>query len=259
MGRGWPIIAFMRDFDDSTLWDVSEFERVRRESGGSGFVGLGRQTVLPTTLLADLRRIGSDSRSADALEVVAACMRHRESALLCLQHESLVWPVTVFPMQGLYHSPRDMAQATPAGWAGLKLLGTEPPGVRAPGHWMHERVAHADHYRPLAPLLWRLALHGPRSALLAEIAGPAAYRFVASRLEDVPRPTGAIGSAMDRMRHESVSLRQIATWPGMSTERASRLLNALYLASALIVSRATPAAHEETGRTGWFGLGQRKP
>lgn len=248
----------MRDFDDSTLWEISEFERVRRETGGSGFMGLNRQTVLPTTLLADLRRLGAEESLADTLEVVAACLRHREPALLCLQHESVVWPVTLFPSQELYHSPRDMALATPAGLAGMKLLSTEPPGVRVPGHWMHERVAHADHYRPLAPLVWRLALQGPRSTLLAEIAGPAAYRFASSRLDGVPPPTGAIGSAMERMRHETAPLRAIASWPGMSVERASRLLNALYLASALIVSRAAPSArHEPTRR--WFGLGRRKP
>lgn len=248
----------MRDFDDTTLWEISEFERMRRETGTSGFAGLDRQTLLPTTLLADLRRLGAERDAADVLEVIAACLRHREPALVLLQHESLVWPVTLFPSQELYHSPRDMALATPAGLAGLTLLGAEPPGVRPPGHWMHERVASADHYRPLAPLVWRIALHGPRGTLLDEIAGPAGYRFAASRLDDVPPPTGAIGSAMERLRHETVPLKQIASWPGMSVERASRLLNALYLASALIVSRAGPAAREEPGRKGWFGLGRRK-
>lgn len=248
----------MRDFDDTTLWEISEFERMRRETGTSGFAGLERQTVLPTTLLADLRRIGVEDNAADALEVVAACLRHREPALLILQHERLVWPVTLFPSQELYHSPRDMALATRAGLGDLKVLSTEPPGVRAPGHWMHERVGSAEHYRPLAPLVWRLALHGPRATLLDEIAGPAAYRFAASRLDGVPAPVGAMGSAMERLRHETVPLRQIASWPGMSAERASRLLNALYLGSALIVSRATPAAREEPGRTGWFGFGRRK-
>lgn len=248
----------MRDFDDTTLWEISEFERMRRETGTSGFAGLDRQTVLPTTLLADLRRLGAERDAADVLEVVAACLRHREPALVLLQHEQLVWPVTLFPTQELYHSPRDMALATPAGLASLKLLGAEPPGVRPPGHWMHERVGTAQHYRPLAPLVWRIALHGPRGTLLDEIAGPAAYRFAASRLDDVPAPQGAIGSAMERLRHETVPLKQIASWPGMSVERASRLLNALYLASALIVSRAGPAAREVPARTGWFGFGRRK-
>lgn len=248
----------MRDFDDTTLWNISEFQRIRQETGTSGFVGLGRQTVLPTTLLADLRQLGSSHDTTDALEVVAACLRHREPALLILQYEQLVWPVTLFPMQELYHSPRDLMLATPAGLGTLKLIGVEPPGVRPPGHWMHERVDTAAHYRPLAPLVWRLALLGPRSTLLQEIAGPAAYRFAASRLEDVPAPTGAMGSAMERLRHQTVPLRQIASWPGMSIERANRLLNALYLASALIVSRAGPAVRSEPSRSGWFGFGRRK-
>lgn len=247
----------MRDFDDTTLWQVSAFERVQQETGTSGFARLDRPTVLPTTLLADLRRLGDDTRAMDALEVVAACMRHREPALLCLRHESVVWPITLFPTQELYHSPRSMELATPAGLASLGVLSTEPPGVRAPGHWMHERIGHVEHYRPLAPLVWQLALHGPRGTLLSEIAGPAVYRFVAHRLEGVPMPGGAIGSAMERLRHGSAPLRQIATWPGMSNERASRMLNALYLVSALMVSRSHPAARDES-RSGWFGFGKRK-
>lgn len=249
----------MRDFDDTTLWQVSAFERVQQETGSSGFARLGdRPTVLPTTLLADLNRLGSDPQGIDALEVIAACVRHREPALLCLRHERLVWPVTLFPMQGLYHSPRSMELATREGLASLAVLSTEPPGVRAPGHWMHERVGHVEHYRPLAPLLWQLALQGPRSTLLNEISGAAVYRFVAHRLEGVPMPGGAIGSAMERLRHGSAPLRQIASWPGMSPERASRMLNALYLVSALMVSRSHPAAREPAARSGWFGFGRRK-
>jgi hypothetical protein len=39
----------LRDFEESTLWQVSEFERVRMQTGGSGFARLGGATVLPTT------------------------------------------------------------------------------------------------------------------------------------------------------------------------------------------------------------------
>jgi hypothetical protein len=247
----------LRDFDDSTLWRVSEFERVRLRTGSSGFIGLDRQTVLPTTLVAELQRLGDEPRAADVLEVVAACMRHREAALLLFEHENVVWPVTLFPLQGRYHSPRDMALATPAGLASLALLSTEPPGVKVPGHWMHERVAQAEHYRPLAPLVWQLALRGPRAILLEEISGSAAYRCVANRLDEVPPAGGAIGSALERLRHESVPLRTIAGWPGMSVERACRLLNALYLVSALMVSRSHPSARPEP-RGGLFGFGRRK-
>ena len=235
----------MRDFDDSTLWRISGFNRVRLETGSSGFARLTQATVLPTTLLADLRRLDADPGAGDVLEVVAACLRHREAALLCLQHAGLVWPITLFPVQQVYHSPRALAAVPGEGLATLTLLTAEPPGVRPPGHWMHERIAHAEHYRPLLPLLWSLALQGPRDTLLAEIAGTAAYRATRRPSEDGLITSGAISSAAERLRRETVPLRAIAAWPGMSVERASRLLNGLYLISALLVTRAHPSARPE--------------
>lgn len=238
----------MRDFEDSTLWRVSEFERVRLRSGGSAFARLDGPTVLPTTLLADLRRLDAAGASDEPLEVVGACMRHREPALLCLQCEGLVWPITLFPVQMLYHSPRDFAQAAQGAQNALMratLISAEPPGVRPPGHWMHERVAQTEHYRPLLPLLWSLALDGPRAVLLAEIAGTAAYRALKNPEADGVTLGGPLRSAAQRLRRETVSLRDIAGWPGMSIERASRLLNGLYLSSTLLATRAHPAARAE--------------
>ena len=232
----------MRDFEESTLWRVSGFERARSLTGTSGFARLDGPTVLPTTLLADLRRLDAGGGSRDVLEVAAACMRHREPALLCLQVDGLVWPLTLFPAQMLVHSPRDIAQATPAALGSASLLSAEAPGVRPPGHWLQERVAHAEHYRPLLPLLWSLALNGPRGELLAEIAGTAAYRAVKNPALDGLALSGALAPAAERLRRETVSLRSVAGWPGMSVERASRLLNGLYLASALLATRAHPAA-----------------
>jgi hypothetical protein len=231
----------MRDFEASTLWRVSEFERVRLRTGNSGFTSLDGSTVLPTTLLAELRRLDADGASNDVLEVVAACVRHRESALLCLQVDGLVWPVTLFPDQTVYHSPRDISLAAKDALARATLISTEPPGVRPPGHYLQDRIANPELYRPLSSLLWRLALHGPRDTLLAEIAGTAAYRAVRN-LDDGVAIGGSMRSAFDRLRRETVPLRTIAGWPGMSSERASRLLNGLYLASSLLATRGHPAA-----------------
>jgi hypothetical protein len=246
-------MSSLPDFEESTLWNMSAFERARQETGSSGFARLDGPTLLPTTLLADLDRLRDDVDSGDALEVMAACMRHREPALLYLRHQDLVWPVTLFPSEMLYHSPRDLAQASAAGLATMKVLTAEPPGVRPPGHWMHERVAQAEHYRLLAPLLWSVALNGPRRTLLAEISGNAAYRAVHSPVGGQLTAPGALGSAVERMRRESVPLREIATWPGLSIERASRLLNALYLSSGLLVTRAHPAARSGLGLGRWLG------
>ncbi len=177
--------------------------------------------------------------------MVAACVRHREAALLCLQYDGLVWPVTLFPQQMLYHSPRDLAQALPGSLARTTLISAEPPGVRLPGHWMHERVAQTEHYRPLLPLLWSLALDGPRATLLAEIAGTAAYRALKDPQADGVALGGPLRSAALRLRRETVALRDIAGWPGMSVARASRLLNGLYLSSSLLATRAHAAARAE--------------
>jgi len=234
----------MRDFEASTLWRVSEFERVRMRTGSSGFASLEGATVLSTTLLAELRRLDAGGASNDLLEVTAACVRHREPALLCLQYEGLVWPVTLFPQQMVYHSPRDMALASREGLAQTELISADPPGVRPPGHYMQDRIASTELYRPLQPLLWMLALYGPRDSLLAEISGTAAYRAV-KNLDDGVTLGGPARSAFDRLRRETVALRTMSDWPGMSVERASRLLNGLYLASALLTTRGHPAARPE--------------
>jgi hypothetical protein len=248
----------MRDFEDSTLWRISAFDRERLHTGESAFARIDGPTVLPTTLLADLDRLDADQANNDVLEIVAACMRHREAALLYLHYEELVWPVTLFPRSMLYHSPRDVALASASGLGHLKVMLTEPPGIRPPGHWMLERVGQAGHYRPLAPLLWQLSLEGPRRTLLTEINGTAAYRVVqASTSAQVAAP-GALGPAVDRLRRESVSLRTMATWPGLSIERASRLLNGLYLTSNLMVTRAHPAARSQPAHRGLFGFGRSK-
>lgn len=245
----------MRDFEDSTLWRISAFERIKQHNGGSGFMRLAGPTLLPTTLLAELRRLDADPQSSDVMEVIAACLRHRESALLCLEHDGLVWPVTLFPSEGLYHSPRDMREASVAGLANLRLSTAEPAGVKPPGHWMHERIAQAEHYRPLSSLLWWLALNGPRKSLLADIAGPAAYRMVNSSNGDRPNAPGAMGSALDRLKQGSVSLAEMARWPGMSIERASRLLNGLYLSNSLMTTRAqsVPRGNDAAAGRGLFG------
>ena len=262
----------MRDFQDSTLWQISGFKRAQQPDGYSGFARLEGPTLLPTTLLADLRRLDADPTSNDVIEVVAACMRHRESALLCLRHDDLVWPVTLFPAQSMYHSPRDLNLASPTALAALGLVTIEAPGVRAPGDWLLEppkfppghmpRAAvdagdaaqpsahqttqvRADLYRPLLPLVWMLALRGPRRTLLAEISGPAAYRAIRNPADDGLALTGAMAPALEHLRRESVSIRNMVAWPGMSVERCCRLLNALYLTASLLVSRTHPAARAE--------------
>jgi hypothetical protein len=244
----------MNESDPSTLWRLSAF-REARNAGRLGAAFADRPTLLPTTLLADLRRLENDRAQGDVLEVVAACIRNHEAALLYVELDAFVWPLTLFPRHALYHSPRDALDlAAGSALSGLRVLGVEPPGVRPPGDAMNERVASPERYRPLPGLLWAVAMHGPRAALLTEIGGRAAYRLAPSGRHELPPARGAIASAMTRLEREPASLREIATWPGMSVDRASRLLNTLYLSGALMVSRTHPAASPQPkGWRAWFG------
>ena len=122
-----------------------------------------------------------------------------------------------------------------------------------------ERIGRTEHYHELKPLLWNLALIGPRTTLLREIGGPAAYRVLLSK-DHRPDAPGAVGAAAERLRSESASLREIARWPGMTAERAARLLNALYMIGGLMVMRSHPAARPESdflGRLLRFGRAKR--
>ncbi len=235
----------------STLWQFSDFDRLHQES----VRGSDCPTVISSTLMAEIAALERRQDENDALEVMAACVRLQEPALVYLRFAELVWPVTLFPAQMVYHSPRPLTEAPQASLARVSALSIEPPVAQPPGQAMNNRVAADDSFYSLAPALWRLALFGPRGRLLNEIGGTAAYRVLRNpKVDDLPLP-GALGPAAERLRREAASLKQIAGWPGMSVERASRLLNALYLGSNLMVSRSAANARAEPRRSlfGWLG------
>src|SRR6185436_1173372 len=137
-----------------------------------------------------------------------------------LQHGNNVWPVTLFPREGVYHSPREASQMSGAGMGALRVISAEPPGVKPPGDAAHERITRSDRYHPLPALLWAVALQGPRTHLLTEISGRVAYRLVSSSSpKDMPSSLGALSSAVGKLRNEAASLRDVASWPGLSVER----------------------------------------
>jgi len=126
----------------------------------------------------------------------------------------------------------------------------EPALLRPPGDPVESLVGPAHLHHPLAPLMWYLAMRGPRRELLPEIAGPAVYRVSpALDLEALPI-SGALRAAIDRLHRQAISLSGLASWPAFDRERAVRLLNALYLQAGLIVSRSHPDAVRES----WFGI-----
>ena len=226
---------------------VSDFQRRLRAAASGGMGGLGGldgtsdaggtlQSTLGRSMLLDLQRFEAQAGPGlEALQVVAAAVRHARPLRMLLQHDGLVLPLTVLPRERVVHAPLPLAQWGLLRWSTLEVLQVEPAAPDA-------ELTRQDHLAPLGVVLWALALHGARAELLPEIAGPVAYRIAASTdlsALDLGQPLAA---AMARLRRQTTPLRELSLWPGLSRERAMRLLNGIYLQAGLIVTRSHPAA-----------------
>jgi hypothetical protein len=218
-----------------------------------------RLSSLNPSLLEDLQRFDQGERrdgGLEPLEVIAAAVRHGRRLRLHLQHEGRVLPVTVFPAQRLVHCllPQDQLFTLPLD--GLAVLHVEPAPIGLPGENGSPATPEmARYFSALGPLMWELALRGAREELLPEIAGNAAYRIAPGADLTALQISGTLLSAVQRLQRETTNLRELSTWPGFDRPRAMRLLNALYLQAALMVSRTHPAATNE----GWTPPGSADP
>jgi hypothetical protein len=211
--------------------------------------GLGsRLSQLSPSLRADLARFEQDGTGSEAVEVVAACVRHSKRVTIHLQCGERVVPLTVFPHEHLVHCPMDMDELIERHLSAVRVMHVEPALLRPPGDPVESLVGAAHLHHPLAPLMWHLALRGPRSELLPEIAGPAVYRVAPSLNINALPARGVLRSTIERLGRQSATLSDIATWPALDRERTARLLNGLYLQAGLIVSRSHPEAVRDT----WF-------
>lgn len=237
-------------------WRVSAYENAIRQGAAVSNVAQGanqdRVTLLSSTLSAELRQVERTAEGSDILEIVAACMRHKENVLIHLNDGGFVLPITLFPQQRLFHTPLVADQWSTLKWARLKLIDVQPAALRPPGDVYTERVASAQRYGALTILLWLLALHGPRRELLPQVDARAAYRLSAGpELQALPL-SGALSPAVQKLRAQPMTLRTLSKLPGMDVERASRLLNALYLQSALMVLRSGSALPPDTQPMGFI-------
>lgn len=240
-------------FGEPELMRVSAFERYLHEPGGPrarevAAVGMGQPGLSPS-LLADLSRFEHAGQASEALEVLAACVRHAQHVVIHLQMGDSVVPLTVFAVNRLVHCSVPLDTLLLNRPTELRVMHVEPAVLRPPGDDVLSLVGEDQHYHSLRPVLWELALRGARGTLLPEIAGSVAYRMAPYVDLTGLRVAGALPAAIQKLEGERYTLREMADWPGFDTERASRLLNALYLQSALIVSRTRPAGFSES----WLG------
>lgn len=237
-------------FGEPELLRASAYRRYLAEldPGTGHWSDSSRHANLSPSLQADLYRFEQRGGTSEALEVIAACLRHSSRVTVYLQCIDRVVPLSVFPIERLVHSPMDLAELVERHLPQLRVMHLEPATVRPPGDPERELIAPSQYYHPIAPLLWQLGLRGPRRELLPEIAGPAVYR-VSPGFSAAGLPiSGTLKAAIERLRRQVTSLNGIADWPAFDRERAARFLNALYLQAGLIVSRS----HPDAVRDNWF-------
>ena len=238
-------------FGEPDLMRASAFRRYLDEEArhGEAQTTTGRLSTLSPSLMLDLLRFEQQGQQSGALEILAACIRHARKLLVHLQADERVVPLTVFLVERLVHCPMPMGQFMELSLDELSVLHVEPALLRPPGDRVRAMVGEAQHNHPLAPVLWELALRGSRGELLPEIGGHAAYRISAGLNLRTLQLGGSMAEAVARLKCETSGLRAIAQWPGFDRERATRMLNGLYLQGGLMVSRTHPAASHD----GWGG------
>ncbi len=232
---------------EPTLMHISGFQRYIEELTSQGAEPRStRLSQLNQSLLQDLMRFELDGRQTELLEVVAACVRHGRPLVIYLQHNESIIPLTLFPLERLAHCPLSMAEFLKLPLAQLVVMRVEPAMLGVPGDPNGGIVAPRDHYQPLGPVTWDLAMRGSREQLLPEIGGVAAYRIAAGTSLREVAMSGVARSAVHRLQRRSANLRDIAHWVGFNRGSAMRLLNALYLQGALIISRTAPSASNDS-------------
>ena len=208
-----------------------------------------RISQLSPSLQADLMRFEQDGGGSESVEVLAACIRHAKKVTIHFQCDDKVVPLTIFPLERLVHCPLPMDVLVERHLPTMRVLQVEPALLCPPGDPQPLLIGEAHLHAPLAPLVWELAMRGPRRELLPEIAGPAVYRVSPGLDTDGLPASGVIKAAIERLRRQTANLAEISSWPALDRERATRLLNALYLQAGLIVSRS----HPDAVRDSWFG------
>jgi len=196
------------------------------DSGATHLSGLN------PSLLQDLLRFEGEhppGQGLDLLEVTAAALRHNRDLLLHLLFDTEPLAITLLPSARQLVCALPLRQLLGLRLSELRVLRVEPARQAHPGDPAPQ---------PLGPFIWELALRGSRAQLLPEIAGAAAYRANPGVDLSALPPSGTLTHAVQQLRRQALSLREVAAQPGFDTDRAMRLLNGLYLHAGLIVTRS---------------------
>ena len=144
-------------FGEPELLRASAFRRYLDELGAENRrLGTGprisRISQLSPSLRADLSRFEHDGGS-EAMEVLAACVRHAKRVTIHLKCGEKVVPLTVFPQERVVHCPMDLNELIERHLMDLRVMHVEPALLRPPGDPETALIGDMQSHHPLAPLL----------------------------------------------------------------------------------------------------------
>lgn len=187
------------------------------------------------SFLADLRRFDDHPGGCGLLPAVAASVRHNLAVALHLWgDEGQAVTLKVYPRDRWVQCNVDLGTLSEQALASLQFSHAErliPLREATP-------ICSTRGCGPLGPLLWQLAMLGPAHALLPEIAGAAMYRLApAPHINELPM-TPVMGQLLSSLRGPPLTVQALARAAGCEATPVHRFLNALYLQSALMVTRS---------------------
>jgi hypothetical protein len=225
---------------------VSVFLRQLNESHPRVQGHAAHLAALPPSLAGDLKRFDRNGIQTELIEVVAAAMRHGRALLIQVEYGRRVLPLTIYPDRRLVHAPLPLRKLLKLRLTDFFVLRVAPALTKAPS--LDDPAISAEEralYAPLGVLAWELAMRGARAELLPEIPVHAAFRIPPGVSIRGIEPSGTIAAALHRLKREATNLKEMSGWAGFDRERAMRLLNGLYLQSALMATRTHPAASSD--------------
>lgn len=190
-------------------------------------------STLSPSLREDLLRFADAGAEIELLPALAASVRHAKSVLVGLDLQGQRIVASIHPRQQIFRAPLDLGALSPAECRVLKLVHVEP---QAGGSV--EDAGRDTSTGPLRPLLWRLAMFGPRADLLPEVRGPVRYRLAfGAALQDLDIAP-EFGPVLARLKSMPLGLDELVAGSGLGRDVLQRLMNALYLQSGLMIVRA---------------------
>lgn len=191
-----------------------------------------RSTLSPS-LLQDLLRFSVQGGEIDLLHAMAASVRHGKPMSLRLDLGGVRLFAAINPRVQIFRAPLDLCALSPPDLASLRLIGVEPESASlSPG------VAQRTHTGALRPLLWKLALFGSRDELFPEIAGKVRYRITFGVTLNGLHVDAEWMPMLHRLKSAPLSLDELRAGGAKFRVSPQRMLNALYLQSGLMITRA---------------------